>query len=302
MSVFQNLNDLDLHSLSERSDTKGILQLTGHVGLLAVTGLAVSFAHDTGWQFPAMVVHGIALVFLFTTLHETTHRTAFRTRWLNDLVALICGLLLLLPPRYFRTFHIAHHRHTQNPNLDPELMVPKPGGLGRYLWVMSGIPYWIERMITITRHARSQVSEAFISTRRRQGIVNEARIFLLFYALIVGITLALDNGLMMTYWLLPALLGQPFLRIFLLAEHIGCPYDPDSFKNSRTTESNRFVRWLSWNMPFHAEHHAYPALPFHALPHAHKVLDEQLSVQSKRYFDVHRQIIKTLAFSSSSTQ
>jgi fatty acid desaturase len=31
------------------------------------------------------------------------------------------------------------------------------------------------------------------------------------------------------------------------------------------------VKLFAWNMPFHAEHHAYPAVPFHALPalHAH---------------------------------
>ena len=95
-------------------------------------------------------------VFSFAALHETIHRTAFRTRWLNDGVALICSLVLLLPPRYFRAFHFAHHRHTQDPNSDPELLVPKPATLGQYLWFVSGLPYWFERVMTITRHARGQ--------------------------------------------------------------------------------------------------------------------------------------------------
>jgi fatty acid desaturase len=29
------------------------------------------------------------------------------------------------------------------------------------------------------------------------------------------------------------------------------------------------VRLFAWNMPYHAEHHAYPAVPFHALPALH---------------------------------
>ena len=29
------------------------------------------------------------------------------------------------------------------------------------------------------------------------------------------------------------------------------------------------MRLFAWNMPYHAEHHAYPAIPFHALPRLH---------------------------------
>ena len=295
------MNAIDLQPLTKRSDIKGLAQLTAHLGLIMSTGWVVWGAAGTGWQIPVMVLHGMALVFSFAALHETIHRTAFRTRWLNDGVALICGLVLLLPPRYFRAFHFAHHRHTQDPNSDPELLVPKPATLGQYLWFVSGLPYWFERVLTITRHARGQVQETFIPSGRRRGIVNEARFFLLLYGLLAGITPTLDSGVMITYWLLPVLFGQPLLRVFLLPEHAGCPFEPNSYKNSRTTESNRFVRWISWNMPYHAEHHAFPALPFHALPQAHETLKHRLAVQSKGYFDTHRQFLKSLACSSSST-
>jgi fatty acid desaturase len=30
------------------------------------------------------------------------------------------------------------------------------------------------------------------------------------------------------------------------------------------------VRLFAWNMPYHPEHHAYPAVPFHALPRLHE--------------------------------
>ena len=286
---------LDLHTLAQRSDFKGIVQLLHHVGFLMITGSVVWMAAGTVWQIPAMVVHGMALVFLFAPLHETIHRTAFRTRWLNDGVAVICGLVLLLPPHYFRAFHFAHHRHTQDARHDPELQTPKPATLGQYLWLVSGLPYWFERITTITRHARGRMSEPFVSATRRRRVATEARLFLLFYATIIGFTLFTGRSTAISHWLLPVLLGQPFLRLFLLAEHTGCPLDPNSFKNSRTTESNRFVRWISWNMPYHAAHHAFPALPFHALPQAHEAIQDQLAVQSPSYFGVHKQITSSLA-------
>ncbi len=293
---------LDLQALAVRSDSKGIVQLLGHVGLLVITGSVVWMAAGTVWQIPAMAVHGMALVFLFAPLHETIHRTAFRTPWLNDGVAVICGLVLLLPPHYFRAFHFAHHRHTQDARRDPELLSPKPATLGQYLWLVSGIPYWFERITTIYRHAINRGSEPFVSAARRSGVATEARLFLLFYATIVGLTLHTGSSTAVSYWVLPVLLGQPFLRLFLLAEHTGCPLDPDSFKNTRTTESNCFVRWISWNMPYHAAHHAFPALPFHTLPQAHEALRDQLAVKSRSYFNVHRQITSSLATNGSSTR
>ena len=63
-----------------------------------------------------------------------------------------------------------------------------------------------------------------------------------------------------------SLLGQPFLRAYLLAEHARCPHVANMLENTRTTFTTALVRLIAWNMPFHAEHHAYPAVPFHKLP------------------------------------
>ena len=34
---------------------------------------------------------------------------------------------------------------------------------------------------------------------------------------------------------------------------------------------------FAWNMPYHAEHHAYPAVPFHALPRLHQGIREKIA-------------------------
>jgi fatty acid desaturase len=47
-------------------------------------------------------------------------------------------------------------------------------------------------------------------------------------------------------------------------------------------------------MPYHAEHHAYPALPFHALPAAHELLKERIAVQADGYVEVNREILLAL--------
>jgi fatty acid desaturase len=238
-----------------------------------------------------MLLHGTVLVFLFAPLHETVHRTAFESHRLNDAVAWICGALLILPPAYFRAFHFTHHRHTQDPARDPELRTPKPDTIGRYLWHVSGLPYWRERITTTLRHARGRVDESFIPARERSQTTREARRLLATYLVLAAASFALGSAALIWFWAFPALLGQPFLRAYLLAEHTGCPLIPDMLRNSRTTRSVALVRRLAWNMPYHAEHHAYPALPFHTLPAAHELLKERIAVQAEGYVAVNREIL-----------
>jgi len=285
--VFAPENTIDkaaLKALSRRSDARGLVRLAGHLIVLAATGTAVAGTLGTYWLLPALVVHGVVLIFLFSPLHECVHRTAFASRALNDALAWFCGAVMLLPPAYFRAFHFAHHRHTQDPARDPELALLQPNDLGRYLLRVSGLPYWRERIVTLLRHAfTGRVAQPFVTARLAPAVVREARYLLLSYAGIAAASVALESWAALLYWVLPAVLGQPVLRLYLLAEHTGCPFVPDMLRNSRTTRSNWLARRLAWNMPYHAEHHAYPALPFHALPAAHTLLKDRIEVQTSGY-------------------
>lgn len=285
-----------LKPLTLRSDLKGLLHLAGHLGALAVTAglVALASAAPWPWLFAAWVGHGVVLVFLFAPLHEAIHRTAFRTRWLNDAVAFFCGAVLVLPPKYFRAFHFAHHRFTQDPARDPELSTPKPANLGRYLVHAAGLLYWRAQLPGLLRHAAGRVEAPFIAAHQRPAIMTEARVFLGLYLTIAALSAALESTVALTYWLVPVVLAQPALRLYLLAEHTGCPEVPDMFRNTRTTLTLWPLRALAWNMPYHVEHHAYPGVPFHALPAAHDLLKDRISVLGPGYIAVHRQIVSGL--------
>lgn len=49
---------------------------------------------------------------------------------------------MVIPMTWFRYFHLAHHRFTNDPENDPELNTAKPETAGQYLWHISGIPIW----------------------------------------------------------------------------------------------------------------------------------------------------------------
>jgi fatty acid desaturase len=284
-----------LKALAAPSDRKGLRQLAGHLGLLALTAALVVWSRGSVWLVSALLGHGIVLVFLFAPLHEAIHRTAFRRRRLNDAVARLCGGLLLLPAGYFRAFHLQHHRFTQDPARDPELSGRPLGSRGAYLLHLSGLPYWVERVATTCRHALGRVPEDFIAARQRPAIVREARGHLAVYAALAGGSLAVGTDLLLWLWVIPALLGQPALRLFLLAEHAGCPAVADMLANSRTTPTNAAVAALSWNMNRHTAHHAYPAVPFHALPAADRLLAPRTALRADGYRAVHGEIWASLA-------
>src|SRR5215469_11415153 len=284
-----------IRRLSRRSDARGALQLGIHLGLLAATGWLVFASRGHAWLIAALTLHGIVLTFLFCALHESIHRTAFASRALNDAVAWLCGALLMLPSNYFRLFHFAHHRFTQDRARDPELAVPPPATPATYWWRVSGLPYWRERLQTTLRHALTgRVTEPFVPPGRAADVVREARILWACYLAVAAISLYLQRADALIYWVLPALLGQPFLRLFLLAEHTGCAFDDDMLANTRTTYTNAAVRLLTWRMPYHAEHHSFPSVPFHALAKVNALLPAENRVTAPGYVALHRALWRQL--------
>jgi len=282
-----------IKQLTQRSDARGLAQLGAHLGLLMLAGIALHASCDSAWLLLTLPLYGAVFIFLFAPLHETIHYTVFKTRGLNNLVAAPLGFLLLLPFQYFRVFHYAHHRHTQNPEKDPELLDTKP--LRQRYWVfLSGLPVWRQSIETIWRHAQGRVDESYIEERHHRMIINEARLHLAGYALLALISLLASSTALWWYWILPALLGQPLLRLYLLAEHSGCDLGDNMLENSRTTYTVPWLNFLAWNMPYHAEHHYLASVPFHALPALHAYTGQRVKYRGDGYYRVNRDIAAQL--------
>jgi len=256
----------ELAALSRVEDAPGLWHLAGHAGLIAGLGLWIA---QGLWFWPlALVVQGIAICFLFTLEHEATHKTPFRTPWLNEWVGRIAGLVICQPFEWFRYFHLAHHRFTNIPGKDPELLAGgRPESRRAYIRHVSGLPFWGAMIGQVLRNALGREPGGYVPERARGRVRAEARVMLAIYAVALG-SLAFTPVLFWV-WLLPCLLGQPFLRLYLLAEHGRCAFVADMFQNTRTTRTGRIIRFLAWNMPYHVEHHTLPNVPFHKLPALH---------------------------------
>ncbi len=267
----------ELHPLMARSDGPALRRAAMHLGVLAVTGVLLWRLRGTGWTLPLLVAHGYVLAFVFCAFHETAHRTAFRTRWLNTALGTLAGLLIFWPYRNYRVYHWEHHRFTQDAARDPELYFAKPASVGAYLLVLTGVPNLIRRVSDLLRLAGGRADRPWMAAPERRPLILEARIYLGVY-LVVALASALTGSPMaLLLWIAPLLVGQAFLRPYLLAEHTACGATRDCLENTRTTRTLALVRLFAWNMPYHAEHHAYPAVPFHALPRLHEHVRARLA-------------------------
>ncbi|MEX2111689.1 MAG: fatty acid desaturase [Pirellulales bacterium] len=292
----QSLDMAQLRGLSRRADAGGALRIGLHLLTMAATGTLVFLARDRWAVFvPAMLLHGATIVTMFAPMHECVHKTAFKTPWLNNLVGWLAGALSFYNFNYYRRYHTWHHRYTQDPERDPELSDPKPHTLTDYVVHLSGIPFWLAKPRELMALALGRMSQhEYIPAHARREIAWSARAQLALYVAVAAASVATRSPLALWYWFLPAVLAQPLLRALLIVEHTGCSQDANGLTNTRTTLASWPIRFLMWNMPFHAEHHLYPSIPFFRLPAAHASLRQRFTHVAPSYPAANFEVIRTL--------
>jgi fatty acid desaturase len=289
------LGVVDLRSMARRSDLRGAVQFAVHLGCVAATGAVVWLALPFWYLLiPAMLLHGVTLVTMFAPMHECVHRTAFASPVANDAVGWVAGVLGFYNSTYYRYFHAWHHRYTQDPARDPELMFPKASSRLEYWKEITGLQFWYRRAIDYPRLALGRTDGLpFVPASARRAIAISMSFQLLIY-LAAAVSIAMGFSAALYFWFLPVLLAQPLLRALLITEHTGCSQDQNGITNTRTTLAMVPIRLLMWNMPYHAEHHLFPAVPFHLLPALHLTLRDRLRHVAPGYIATNRAIVRSL--------
>jgi fatty acid desaturase len=295
MTTPRVLSGTEIRALSGRSDWRGAARMAGHAAFIALGVYLV--AHAGPWTLvPAMLVLGIGLATLFAPTHETMHLTAFRSRRANAVIGWFVACPSLLNWHFYTAFHLAHHRHTQDPAHDPELTPMPPSAWDGYIARISGLNYWRARLGVVGDCWRDDLSRyPYIPARAAPRIIRSVRWMTAFMLGLSALSIALIGWWApLVFWIGPTILGQPVLRLYLLTEHTGCTHDDNGLTNTRTTITNSLTHLLMWNMSYHAEHHLYPSIPFHRLADAHAALRPHLGVIQPGYARWHRHFIKTL--------
>ena len=111
--------------------------------------------------------------------------------------------------------HMAHHTFTQHPEKDPD-KVDFPSSYLEYLKHVTSFSVWIRILDNLFRHAIGKISSSeknYIPHNEIKSLVFESRMMLVGYFLIAFISIYFSSLFFLIYWLIPRVLGEPFLRL-----------------------------------------------------------------------------------------
>jgi fatty acid desaturase len=263
-----------LRGLMQRSDLRGALQAGSHFGAILLTGWALWALWGTWWAVPVFIVHGTLINFLYAAQHELSHGTPFKTKLYNVWLGRFVGFTQLFPRDFDQIQHFAHHQHTGNWERDGEL-IREPYTLASYLLWLLGPSYWWSRITRLVRFGLGRVQEPYVRADQEALVVREARIHLALYGLVAAVSVATGSWIAVQLWLAPLLLTKVVHQLQNTIEHLGLTHGDNILENTRSTRTNRLMKWMCWNMQYHTAHHAFPSVPFHRLRALNRVMTEK---------------------------
>jgi fatty acid desaturase len=296
----QILSTEQLEDLSNRKNRPALLRFTiTYLAFILINILAVAtWTSSWGYLVLAQVGYAIVCCGMFAALHETGHGTAFASRDANKITALLAGLAHVYTPSMFRALHFTHHRYTHIPGKDPEISLgnrPVPSilsNISTYLSWLTGLPLLLFKFFMVISGAlgmpkflREQLFP-FVRPSQRKWIFIESILFLTVYAIVIYMALVVDVRFMGI--IVGQIVGHCLLAFYVSMEHNGLGHDGNIFDRTRSMKVFRIVRLIMWNMPYHAEHHAFPSVPFHALPALHQAIEAEIVYKDKSHIDFHR--------------
>lgn len=234
--------------------------------------------------------------------HECGHGTAFRTRWMNDVVYHVASFQIMRNPVNWRWSHARHHTDTIIVGRDPEIVWMHPINLALKALAYVGIWDTCSSLLVLARNATGELSpdeRDYIPASEWPKAVFWARVHMGVYAAVAAIAFGmLAAGMGWMSAIPPILVGGPriygcwhFVMTGLL-QHGGLADDViDHRLNSRTLYLNPVSRWLYWNMNYHIEHHMFPMVPYHALPALHEAIKDDLPPPNTSLWDAYREMM-----------
>jgi fatty acid desaturase len=301
LSLRELVDAATLRRLCVASDAAGAAQTLSHVGAVAVTGWLLWITRGAAWPakiwaVPLFLVHGTLLNFLYAGQHELSHGAVFKARWLNEWIGRLFGFVLFYPRTFDQVQHMAHHRYTSDWARDGEL-ARAPYTLSTYLLWMTGITYWYTRWRRLLRFSVGVVTEPYLPAYRHPDMIREARWHLAGYAAIAALSVVAHSWAAVLLWLAPMIALKFMHQLQNTIEHLGLPHTDDMLANTRSTRTNALMRWMTWQMPYHTAHHAFPGVPFHKLKELHRMLftDRGTEPPTMTYWGFQRAALRAFA-------
>lgn len=237
----------------------------------ALTNLAIWLSL---WPLVIMGVIPLWIGFVIATLnvtlsylpsHEAQHdiiaKPGTKLRWLNQLVGHLSTLPLVLPYRVAKITHMEHHKHANDPALDPDHSTHAAGPV-QAIWKS------LQNRQPRAKGGFNAYGEALQRKGREDVILDGVLYELIFYGVLIALAWSGFAFEAAALWWLPRHIGLSYIVFFLS----WAPHHPAQTKGRyRDTRSFRSVLGNigSLGMQYHIIHHLHPRIPLYRTPRAY---------------------------------
>jgi beta-carotene hydroxylase len=249
---------------------------TFSVAALFVINL-ILFANGAISAWLATLLMAILTYMSYTPMHEAAHSNICGNqedkRWLNDLCGYLAAPMISIPYASHRHEHFTHHRHTNQPDKDPDFMIQ---GLGKGVFtaVYTVIKFiWLQNTYFANhrwdkssfKERATYCAEIFVSLGWKIAFIAAVDQPGTAIVIIFGYFL---GGYFTAYW-------------FAYRPHL--PYtEAKRYKNTSSLLMPKWMKpvewfWLGQNL--HSIHHLFPRIPFFKYHALHKEIEPILRAQ-----------------------
>ena len=243
------------------------------------------------WPLVFMGIIPLWLGFIISTLnvtlsylpsHEAQHdiiaKPGTKLRWLNQLLGHLSTIPLMLPYRIAKYTHMAHHKHANHPELDPDHST-HAAGPWQAIWKT------IQNRQPRAKGGFNAYGEMLTRDGRPDILLDGILFEVFFYSVLFGLAwngFAIEAALL---WWLPRHIGLTYIVFFLS----WAPHHPAN-ETGRYRNTRSFTSILgnigSLGMQYHIVHHLHPRIPLYRTPRAYWEMKPILEARGCRVEDL----------------
>jgi len=298
-----NIDKKILKELTKRSDWQGIKHISVWMLILAFSGYIAFVTWGSWWTILWFLIYGNIYTFCNPIWHECGHKTAFKSRWLNEVFYHITSFMYNYEPIRWRWSHFHHHSYTLHTQevYDHEIQVTKPTDL--FFVFMMHLPggnlfTFLFFHLETLKHAlgwTSVVMKDCVPKDERSKVRLFARIHVLLWTIIILASFYFQTWFPILYLLLPFVYGTTMIHIIHFIQHAGLTNNVQDHRlSTRSVKLNPFLNFLNWNMEYHLEHHMFPMVPSYNLKKLHELIKDQLPPIKKNLWQTYKEIVPAI--------
>jgi fatty acid desaturase len=295
-----------LKELSKKSDLKGLQHVSIFFGLLVLIGVCAYLTWGTLWGIFWILIYGNIYCFSNALWHETGHRTAFKSNYLNEFFYYVSCYMAFFEPIRWRYTHFVHHGNTystENP-YDHEIEYGNDLKSTISRLIKEIIPFgnlaYIKNDISleIIKHSlgiETKVMKDSIPDKVKPKSIFISRIYIFIWLSVILFSIYVNSWLPVLYFVLPHFYGKTLHKLVSFTQHAGLARNlKDHRLSAREMYLNPILSFLYWKMEYHLTHHMFPTVPSYNLDKLHHHIKDQLPKSNEGLIDAYKEIIPAL--------